>query len=360
MWHSSMRRWAQSAAAAAALAAAPAVAQGVNIATYKGADRQNLLIDGAKKEGKVVFYSGMIVDQALLPVSKGFKAKYPFVDLQFWRGTSRDIILKVITEAKAGRPEADVFESSGVAEPTMKQGVVQQYWSPELSALPAAYVDPNGWWSAYRVNYFGLAYNSSRVPTAQVPKTHDDLLDPKWKGRMAWHAESESGANLFIANVLLARGKDATANYLEKLSKQDIANFHGSARALVDKVGEGEYDLGIEIFAHHPLISKAIGAPLDAQMLSPVSSTFGTMMLVKNAPHVHSAMLLIDYLQSKEGQEILRKADYLSARPDVEADAKLQKIIPERNGLKEQVFTPARLFETRDDANRLFSQYFKE
>jgi ABC-type Fe3+ transport system substrate-binding protein len=107
-------------------------------------------------------------------------------------------------------------------------------------------------------------------------------------------------------------GKEKGEAYLKKLSGQRIVNYAGSARALVDRVGEGEYKLALEIYAHHPLISKAKGAPLDVQMLDTVPSALSTIQLAKNAPHPNAAMLFIDFALSKEGQEVFRAAQYLS------------------------------------------------
>ncbi|HXJ02520.1 MAG TPA: hypothetical protein VNH44_14955, partial [Micropepsaceae bacterium] len=110
---------------------------------------------------------------------------------------------------------------------------------------------------------------------------------------------------------------------------------------------------------HHPLISKAKGAPLDTQMLDPVPSALSTIQLAKDAPHPNAAMLFIDFALSKEGQEVLRAAQYLSPNPQVDTDPSLRKIIPRLNGLKETVFTPELMFDTRDEANTLFNKYFR-
>ena len=147
---------------------------------------------------------------------------------------------------------------------------------------------------------------------------------------------------------------------MSELAAQRIVNYAGSARALVDRVGAGEYKLALEIYAHHPLISKAKGAPLDTVMLDPVPSAVSTVQLARDAPHPNAAMLLIDYILSREGQEVLRAADYFSANPKVESSAMLRKIVPGLNGMREIVFTPALMFETRDQANGLFNKYFRQ
>ncbi len=127
----------------------------------------------------------------------------------------------------------------------------------------------------------------------------------------------------------------------------------------MDRVGEGEYKLALFIYAHHPLISKAKGAPLETQMLEPVPSTVSTIQLAKNAPHPYAAMLFIDYMLSKDGQQVMRAAQYLSPNPEVDTDPSLRKIIPRLTGQKELVFTPELIFAGRDQANALFEKYFR-
>jgi ABC-type Fe3+ transport system substrate-binding protein len=336
-------------------AAAPAI----NIATYKGADREKLILEGAKRERKVSVYSGMIENQALRPLVEAFEKKYPFVDVEYWRGDSRAMVQKLLSEQRARRIIGDIFESTGGAEAVIRAGASQPIWSPSAASYPQNLIDPDRMWIASRLNYFGVAYNTRQVQPPDLPKTYEDLLDPKWRGAISWRADSEVGAGLFIASVLRSMGKQVGENYLRRLSAQRIVNYAGSARALVDRVGEGEYKLALHIYAHHPLISQAKGAPLDVQMLEPVPSMVSTVQLAKGAPHPHASMLFIDFVLSKEGQETLRAADYMSPHPEVAINPSLRKIVPRFNNAKELVFTPELMFETRAQANAMFEKYFR-
>lgn len=330
-----------------------------DIALYTGADRTKRLETAARGEGRVSFYSGMIENQALRPIADAFRKKYPFIAVDEWRGDSRALVQKVLTERRAGRVNGDVLESTGGAEALIKGGAVVPFRSPAMADYPSKYLDPNLFWAASRLDYFGLAYNTRQVGAAEVPKTYDDLLDPRWRGAIAWRADSEVGAPLFIAGILRSMGKERGTAYLKRLAAQQIVNYAGSARALVDRVGAGEYKIAIEIYAHHPLISRAKGAPLDTVMLNPVPSAISTIQLAKDAPHPNAALLLIDFVLSRDGQEVLRAAEYFSANPKVEISPILRRIVPGLNGLQEIVFTPALMYDTRDDANALFNQYFR-
>ena len=348
-------------AVAAAVLALPGAALAADnpIYTYSGADRAQKILDGARKEGKVVVYSSMIVDQALRPIGDGFQARYPEVKFEFWRGDNREIVQKITVEKRASKQIADVVESSGVAGPLVAAATTQKFATPLAVHYAAQHIDPNGMYIASRLSYFGLAYNTKQVDAGLLPKTYKDLLDPKYKDKLSWRAQSESGADLFMTMILKTLGEKAGEDYLKALAKQNVVNYTGSARALVDRVGQGEYAMAINIFAHHPLISKEKGAPLDVQMMAPIPSIPNVVMAVKDAPHPHAAMLFIDYILSTEAQVILQKADYFPPHQDVAPDPKLAKILPKNAGMKEEVVSSEEVFEYGPRVQKLYEEFFK-
>src|SRR6266699_3052777 len=87
-----------------------------DILLYKGPDREQKLIEGARKEGQVVIYAALIVNQAMRPIAEKFQKKYPFVKLSYWRADSEDITAKLAAEVRANNVVADVFEGTGVGE----------------------------------------------------------------------------------------------------------------------------------------------------------------------------------------------------------------------------------------------------
>src|SRR5438477_10575376 len=285
-------------ALAVTMLAGPALAQPTtNILHYQGADREQKLIEGAKKEGQVVIYSALIVNQAMRPIAEKFGKKYPFVKLSYWRADSEDIAAKLSAEVRANNVVADVFEGTGVGEQAVAAKLAQPFSTPALDAYPVEYRDPAGLWVPTRLSYYSIAYNTKLVPPDRVPKSYDDLLNPQWKGKMAWRIGSATGTPLFLTNLRLAWGEERASAYFGKLKEQKIVNFGaGSARTLVDRVIAGEYAIALNIFAHHPLISRAKGAPVNSKLLDPVASTAATMGVVKSARHPHAALLLIDFV----------------------------------------------------------------
>ena len=345
----------------AVVLASSASAQTVpDILFYNGPDRQQRLIEGARKEGQVVFYSALIVNQALRPIAEKFGKKYPFIKVSHWRADSEDITQKISAEVRANNVVADVFEGTGVGEQVVGAGLAQAYSTPAIAALPQQYRDRDNMWTPTRLSYYSIAYNTRVVAADKAPKTYDDLLDPQWKGKMAWRIGSASGTPLFITNLRLAWGEDKARAYFEKLKEQKIVNFgSGSARTLVDRVIAGEYAIALNIFAHHPLISKAKGAPVNSQLLPPVASTAATMGLVKGLKHPHAAMLLIDFVLSKEGQEILLGADYFPADPAVPPSAMLAPVVPKTAGVEENFVGPDKLTKYTDSSEEIFRTLFR-
>jgi ABC-type Fe3+ transport system substrate-binding protein len=299
------------------------------ILNYVGADREQVLVEGAKKEGELVVYSAMIVDQALRPLTDAFMAKYPFETVTFWRGDSESLAQRVLAESRANNVVADVVEGTSVAAALTEADVVQKFTSPALDQYPAKLRDANNLWAATRLSYYCMAYNTDLVTAAEVPKTFDDLLDPKWKGKIAWRIGSESGTPLFLTNLRTTLGDAKADEYFQKLGKQEIINFGaGSARTLVDRVVAGEYPLAVNIFCHHPLISKSKGAPVGSQLMEPVATTAATMSIPKGVLHPYGAALFTDFLLSEEGQTILAGASYFPANPNVLPKKLLSSIVP--------------------------------
>jgi iron(III) transport system substrate-binding protein len=253
----------------------------------------------------------------------------------------------------------DVVESVGVAGTLARANALLPFESPFADAIPERYKDKTKLSAASRLNFFGIAYNTELVPPGTQPKTYDDLLDPKWKGKLAWREDSVSGAILFITNLLMTRGEAATDAYLKKLVAQDIVSFNGSARTLVNRVIEGEYLIGINIFLHHPVISATEGAPAGAQPMEPVPSVAGTLVIPKGLKHPHAAMLFLDFFISKEGQEVMRDAQYFPVIDSVKPLAQLEPITPSLVNLKENYISDQQLLDYNRKAEALYKEYFR-
>jgi iron(III) transport system substrate-binding protein len=328
-----------------------------NPAMYRGPDREQRLLDGARKEGEVTVYSSMIVDQALRPLVDGFEAKYPFVKTKYVRDDPPQQLQKLMAESHSGHMVADVVESTGLEVPMRAANIDQPFWSPQIEAYPESRRDPQNFWAPTRVSYLGACYNTNLVKPADLPKSFQDFLDPKWKGKMVWSGTT-IGNLLFITGVRNFMGEDKAYAYLQKLAQQDIATIPSANRVIVDRVMAGEYAMCLDAFLHHPIISARKGAPVASLPLDPVITVVSSVMLPKAPSHPHAAMLFIDYLLSKEGQQKLQAADYFPARPDVPASPDLDKIVPHKIGLHENFISPVKMNTELPRSRKIYTELF--
>jgi ABC-type Fe3+ transport system substrate-binding protein len=328
-----------------------------NPAMYRGPDREQRLLEGARKEGQVMVYSSMIADQALRPLIDGFQKKYPFMKPQYVRDDPPQQLQKMMAEARSGHMVADVLESTSLEVPIRAANINQPFWSPEIEAYAPERRDPQNFWAPTRFSYLGACYNTNLVKPADLPKSFDDYLDPKWKGRTVWSG-TVIGAMLFITGVRNFMGEEKARGYLEKLAKNDIVTIPSANRVIVDRVMAGEYALCLDAFLHHPIISARKGAPVAPLPLEPVLTVVSSVMLPKAPPHPYSAMLFIDYLLSKDGQARLRDAEYFPARPDVPALPDLDKIVPHKIGLKENFIDPVKINKELPKSRAIYQELF--
>jgi len=304
---------------AATFASSARAASVEEVMLYNKPDRQKIFVEGARKEGKITWYTSLIVDQVVRPVKEAFEKKYPFIQIEYFRGNSERLVQKMFAEYQGKRYEVDIADGTVTAPMIKKGGYLQRFYSPYLADYPAELKDPQGYWGVSNVYYFAVGYNTRMVKANEVPKTYDDLLNPRWKGQMMWSTSRGSGAPMMIGNILQTMGQEAGKAYLQKLKTQNVAKTTASNRQLLDLVIAGEYPLGLHIFHHHAHISRSAGAPVDWAPLEPLSATINTISPVTRSPHPHAAMLLLDFIFSEEGQKVIQAVNYLPSHPKVPA-----------------------------------------
>jgi len=284
-----------------------------DLSLYKGTDREKILIEGAKKEGQVVFYTSNTWVAG--PMSQEFEKKYPFVKANVWRSDSKALLKRLTEEVAAARYIADVIETSPeYMLILLREKMLQEHLSPELSAYDddakiKGKTGVFGWTN--REIYISLGFNSKLIASAEAPKSIKDYLDPKWKGKMSI-AGTTTGVQ-WVGALLDLMGRE----FLEKLSAQEINIQNISGAALAGVVASGEVPLSPTIFNSNIFTHKQKGAPVEWRPLDPVIAGVGTSGMVLNAPHPHAALLFLDYLHSKLGQEVAMKGGLSSPRNDI-------------------------------------------
>ncbi|MCZ6624655.1 MAG: extracellular solute-binding protein [Deltaproteobacteria bacterium] len=274
--------------------------------------RQKALIKGAKKEGVVTIYTSMRQDQST-PFSKRFNKRYPFLKVNTFRTAASRQMAKVQAEFNAGRHEVDTLNTSPAGSFTHKRfGILDTYHSPAREFFDATYKDKEGYFTPLYVIPVVLGYNPSLVKPEEVPKSYEDLLDPKWKGKMLLDTDD---FEWYIA-LLRYFGREKGLQYMKKLATQDLSMRRG--RTLQTQLlMAGEQPLAIALHAHTVLDMKGKGAPINWTTLDPYFAKPNTLMLAKHAPHPYAAALYIDWALSKEGQTMITTFGRVSARRDI-------------------------------------------
>jgi len=166
--------------------AQPADAAG--LAAYQGADRERVLLEGAKREGELTLYSSMQVD-SITPLQKAFEAKYG-VKVRIWRGSGKDILQRVLTEAAGNRFDVDIAESDSFAlEALHREGLLQPVESPYFADLVPQALRQHRQWVGTRLNIVAAVYNTRLVKPESVPKSYEDLRDPRFRGMLGIEAD---------------------------------------------------------------------------------------------------------------------------------------------------------------------------
>jgi iron(III) transport system substrate-binding protein len=316
------------------------------------------LVAAARKEGEVVWYTTQIVSQLVRPVTTAFEKKYPGIRVRSTRANATETAVKILNEAKAKRLQADIFDGTTTVVPLKAEGLVLQWLPDEAKAYPAQVKDPKGYWIANNLFVITPGFNTSLIPKGKQPRTFADLLNPALRSKIAWNGfPTSSGGGGFIGIVLTEMGEEKGMAFLREIAKQRIANLRGSAREVLDQVIAGEYSMALQIFNHHAVISAKKGAPVDWIAMEPATVTLSTLSVLKDAPHPNAAKLLMDFIISREGQEVFRRADYLPAHPDVPAS--VPELKPDVGKFRAHFFSPEETEDKMPKWHAVFNELFR-
>ena len=284
------------------------------LAAYTGADREQLLLAGAKSEGKVVWYTSL-AGGSYKAIVEAFETKYPGVKVEVYRAGGADLTVRLGEEAKARRYLADALETT--EEPLaalLEAKLLAPFNSPYVRNYPQEARKKANQELVYatiaRESYVGFAYNKTKLPASAVPKNFDGLLNPELKGRLAIGTGGTAGE--IIGAMLKVKGD----GFVKKLKAQEIRLFSMGSSAIRDQIAAGEIEASPIVFQTHALEAAEKGAPVEWLALDLVPVHAGAALLAAHAPHPHAALLMVDFLLGAEGQSVLAKFKYGSASKD--------------------------------------------
>jgi iron(III) transport system substrate-binding protein len=315
---------AAAAAAAAALAlfldAAPCAAQVKpfasleEMASYEGADRTQRLIEGAKKEGKLSMYTSAQGDDMGALVA-AFEKKYA-IKVSMFRTSSENVLQRAVTEARANRFTVDVLETNGPEmESLHREKILQKVVSPHHANLIAPAVRPHGEWVGTRLNVFVQAYNTKLVKKEDLPRSWDDLLNPKWKGKLGIEGEDAD----WLAGVMEDLGEARGIKLFKEIVAKNGISVRKGHTLLTQLVASGEVPFALTVYNYKAEQLKVKGAPIAWLAIGAAIARPNGVGIARRAPNPHAALLFYDFEISEEGQKVLVSRDFVPTNRKVDS-----------------------------------------
>jgi iron(III) transport system substrate-binding protein len=293
------------------------------------------LIEAAKREGEVVYYASMNLSEANALIGE-FEKRYPFVKVRLQRTGSEKLLTRVLTEARARKHLADVIQTVEFSMHLFSRAGILARYLPEGNSLYPKEFKDEGFWTTVYYNAYVTGYNTTLVAAPTLPKTYNDLLDPRWKDKLM----IESTKADWFAGMLQIMGQERGINYMRALAKQQPSPREGhELLAQLVAAGEGVFDINIPAASVERM--KERGAPIDWTALGPVPAIMVGAGVANQAPHPNAAKLFLEFVLSRDGQKLMQTPGRLVARGDLANDQaamlKKLKIVPVNPALAEKL-----------------------
>jgi iron(III) transport system substrate-binding protein len=279
------------------------------------AESSPAVIEGAKKEGKLVYYTVLSIPESRKVVA-AFEKKYPFIRGELFRLEGDKMRARILTEARTGRHLFDVTSSSitntGLL---MRKGMLAPYKAQERERIWPGLKDEEGYWTGIYVRQYVITHNTELVSQKDAPKDWWDLLDPKWRGKIGLDEEIE-----LYGALVVHWGKEKAQKLMKGLAAQDPMRRNGHT-LIAQMTAAGEFPVSVA-YGNRIEEMKGKGAPLDwANTADPVVASPSVIAISAYAPHPNAARLFVDFSLSAEGQSLLKDFDRVTAHMDVPAPA---------------------------------------
>jgi iron(III) transport system substrate-binding protein len=273
----------------------PSLAQSAESAS----DRLARLVAGARKEGALTLYTSAILEH-MSAVTDAFEKKYG-VKVRIWRGGSEEILQRTVTEARGGHFEVDVVETAAPQiEAIHREKLLADTDTPVKADIMREAMIPGRPWLPSRLIVFTGAYNTKLIAKADLPKTYDNLTDPKWKGKLGIEADD----NNWLMAMADAMGEEKTLALFRNIVAKNGISVRKGHTLMANLVASGEVPVALTIYHHEVEPLKKAGAPVDELNLPPVIAFVAGTAVTKRAPHPNAAALFLDFVLS-DGQTIL-------------------------------------------------------
>ena len=267
--------------------------------------RQTLLVENAKKEGALTFYSGTN-SRDLQEIVTAFNKHYPFIRVAFSSLGGPGVLNKILTEHRAGADRADVVATTGTyLVDLIDKQMLAKYRSPMVPFLRNGFVDAEGFWPGVDTRGYAVIYNTKRVNPKEAPRRYEDLLAPRWKRNMMMDIE----AYILFAGLVDLWGQEKAVDLFRKLAVDQEVLFSRQSHAFMTQlIATGERDLIVDGYVHNAVAMKEKGAPVDYVLFNPtILMPPNIIGIMSSSAKPHAAALFVDYNLSKEASEIMVK-----------------------------------------------------
>ena len=282
-------------------------------AAYNGPDRMARIAAAARSEGTLTFYT-TIAEKDLPSLLSPFESTYG-VKVTVWRAGTDKVLQRTVTEAAAGRYDVDVIHfGSPEMEALSREKILLPVTSPAHADLQPGSVPPHREWAATLLSVWVQAYNTKHLSRDSLPKRYEDLLDPKWKGKLGIEAKDQ---DWFASVVDVMGGGDAGLAFFSDLVASNGVSARLGHTLLTNMVISGEVPLALTVYNYMPEQAKEKGAPIDWFVLEPAIARSNAVGVARRAPHPNAALLFYEYLLSEEAQRSFVSMDYVPSNTKV-------------------------------------------
>jgi len=299
----------------------PALAQSP-LATYEGPDRMERIVAAAKKEGSLTLYT-TIAEKDLPTLIKPFEARYG-VKVNVWRAGTDKVLQRTLAEAAANRNDVDVIHfGAPEMEALAREKILQPVNSPAYKDLVSGSVPAHRQWAATLLSVWVQAYNTNAIRKADLPRTYQDLLDPKWKGKLGIEAKNQ---DWFQTVVDLNGGGDKGLKYFSDLVATNGLSIRSGHTLLNNMVVSGEVPMALTVYNYMPEQAKKKGAPIDWFVIEPAVARSNAVGVARKAPRPAAALLFHEFMLT-EAQPLLQSIFYIPTNTSVETPLKGVRIL---------------------------------
>jgi len=283
------------------------------------------LIQAAKKEGKVVWYTSLAIPSSTA-IAHAFRTKYAGMEVEVHRTGSQRVLQRVMQEAGAGIKNADVIHTSDAGHFVLfkDKGMLMKYIPKGAEIFPAGFKDKDGFYFGMRATLSVISYNPKSVAEKDAPKTWKDLLNPKWKGKMV---SAHPGYSGIIMTHVLALVNLYGWDYFRELAKNGL-HVVQSANDPAGVVASGERPVGANGAEYFYYKTQKQGNPI--KIIYPnegIPLVVSPVAIAKDAPHPNAAKLFSEYIFAKESQQLLADREGLyTGHPEVTYPADKPKL----------------------------------